>query len=79
MQRIYRNSRKKCCKFNLTNRRRSTFSTDIERPGIKSLTGGPALRAFTYERQFEANNFLRNLALKIDRHVVEHFFVIEVL
>lgn len=25
----------------------------------------------------EANHFLRNLALKIDRHVVEHFFVVE--
>lgn len=25
----------------------------------------------------EANNFLRNFALKIDRHVVEHFLVIE--
>lgn len=27
----------------------------------------------------EANNFLRNLALKIDRHVVEHFLVIEAI
>jgi hypothetical protein len=25
----------------------------------------------------EANNFLRNLALKIDRHVVENFFIVE--
>lgn len=25
----------------------------------------------------EANNFLRNLALKIDRHSVEHFFLVE--
>jgi hypothetical protein len=27
----------------------------------------------------EANNFLRNLALKIDRHVVEDFLVIEAI
>jgi hypothetical protein len=28
-------------------------------------------------KAIEANNFLRNFALKIDRHVVEHFLVIE--
>lgn len=27
----------------------------------------------------EANNFLRNFALKIDRHVVDHFFVVEAI
>jgi hypothetical protein len=40
------------------------------RADMKSLHLGKAV---------EANNFLRNLALKIDKHVVEHFLLIEAI
>ena len=44
----------------------------------KIAHGRASTASLHLRKAIEANNFLRNLALKIDRHVVEHFFVIEV-
>lgn len=43
----------------------------------KIAHGRPEATAFHLQKAAEANNFLRNLALKIDHHVVDNFFVVE--
>lgn len=39
--------------------------------------GRASIRNLNLPNAIEANNFLRNLALKIDRHIVEHFLILE--
>jgi hypothetical protein len=41
--------------------------------------GRADMKSLHLRKAVEANNFLRNLALKIDKHVVEHFLLIEAI
>lgn len=43
----------------------------------KIAHGRASAAALHLAKAVEANNFLRNLALKIDRHVVEHYLLVE--
>ena len=43
----------------------------------KIAHGRASAASLHLKKAIEANNFLRNLALKIDKHVVENFFIVE--
>jgi RiboL-PSP-HEPN len=43
----------------------------------KIAHGRPDATSFHLRKSVEANDFLRNLALKIDRHVIDNFLVVE--
>jgi len=44
----------------------------------KIAHGRPDGTSLHLAKAIEANNFLRNLALKIDKHVLEHLMLIEI-
>lgn len=43
----------------------------------KIAHGRAGVRSLHLKKAVEANNFLRNMALKIDKHVIEHFLLVE--